>query len=99
MIFDIKMDGRFTRKAHYVAGGHTTAPPSSITYSSVVSRDSIRIAFALSALNGVDIRATDIGNAYLNAKCQETIQKVARAEFGSEKGKVMLVVRALYVLK
>ena len=69
MIFDIKMDGRFTCKARYVAGGHTTDTPSSITYSSVVSRDSIRIVFALAALNGVEIRAADIGNAYLNAKC------------------------------
>ena len=37
MIFDIKMDRRFTRKARYVAGGHTTDTPSSITYSSLCS--------------------------------------------------------------
>ncbi len=43
MIFDVKMD--FTRKARYVAGGHMTNPPSSLTYSSVVLRDSVRIAF------------------------------------------------------
>jgi hypothetical protein len=43
MIFDTKMD--LTRKARYVAGGHMTDPPSSITYSSAVSRDNIRIAF------------------------------------------------------
>ena len=65
MIFDVKMD--FTRKARFVAGGHMTDPPSTITYSSVVSRDSVRIAFLLAALNDVDILATDIGNAYLNA--------------------------------
>ena len=76
-IFDINMDGRFTRKACYVAGGHATDPPSSITYYSVVSRDSIRIAFTLAALNGVEIRAADIGNAYLNAKCREKIWTVA----------------------
>ena len=51
MIFDIKMDGRFTRKDRYVAGGHTTDPPSSIKYYSVFPRDSIRIAFTLAALN------------------------------------------------
>jgi len=49
MIFDVKMD--FTRKAIFVAGGHMTNPPSAITYSSVVSRDSVRIAFLLAALN------------------------------------------------
>jgi hypothetical protein len=32
-IFDVKMD--FTRKARFVAGGHQTEPPSSITYASV----------------------------------------------------------------
>ena len=51
MIFDIKMDGQFTRKDWYVDGGHTTDPPSSITYYSVVSRDSVRIAFILASLN------------------------------------------------
>ena len=67
MIFDIKMDVNFTRKARFVAGGHTTDPPASITYSSVVSRDSVRIAFMLAALNDLDVFAADIGNAYLNA--------------------------------
>ena len=53
MIFDISMDGRFTHKACYVAGGHATDLPYSITYSSVVSRDSIIIAFILAALKNV----------------------------------------------
>ena len=40
MIFDIKMGENFRRKARMVAGGHKTSTPSSLTYSSVVSRDS-----------------------------------------------------------
>ena len=72
-IFDIKIDKRFTRKDLYVAGGHTTDTPSSITYSRAVSRDSIRIEPTLAALNGVEIRAANIGNAYLNAKCRQNI--------------------------
>jgi hypothetical protein len=39
IVFDIKMD--FTRKARFVAGGHTTTAPSSLTYSSIMSRDSV----------------------------------------------------------
>jgi len=39
IIFDIKMDGSFTRKARLVADGHKTRPPTSMTYSSVVARD------------------------------------------------------------
>ena len=99
MIFDINMDGRFTRKARYVSNGHTTDPPSSITYSRILSRDSARIEFTLADLKNVDIRAADIGNAYLNAMCQETIWTVAGTEFGSEKRRIMLVFRALYGLK
>ena len=63
MIFDINMDGNFTRKARLVADGHTTAPLSSIIYSSVVYRESVRISFLLRYLNGLDIFACDIGNA------------------------------------
>ena len=68
MIFDIKRDVRFIYKARYFAVGHTTDPPSCITYSTVMSRDSTRIAFTLAAFNGVDIRTARIGNSYLNAK-------------------------------
>jgi len=41
IIWDVKMD--FTRKARYVAGGHRTDPPKAMTYSSVVSRESVRM--------------------------------------------------------
>ena len=36
MMFDIKTDGKFTHKASYVAGGHTTDTSSSITYYSLI---------------------------------------------------------------
>ena len=71
MVFDVKAD--FTRKARLVAGGHMTDPPSSVTYASVVSRESVRLAFLIAALNGLDIQAADIGNAYLNAPPREKI--------------------------
>ena len=97
MIFDVKMD--LTRKARFVAGGHLTEPPASITYSSVVSRDSVRIAFLLAALNDLDILACDVGNAYLNAPCREKVWFIAGPEFGSRQGTVIKIVRALYGLK
>jgi hypothetical protein len=98
MIFDIKMDD-LIRKARFVAGGHMTETPTSITYSSVVSRESVRIAFLLAALNNLDILVADVGNAYLNADCKEKIWTVAGPEFGSNEGKVMLIKKALYGLK
>ena len=99
MIFDVKLGENFRRKARMVAGGHKTSTPSSLTYSSVVSRDSVRIALTIAALNDLKVLACDIQNAYLTAKCREKIWTIAGPEFGSDKGKKMLIVRALYGLK
>ena len=41
LIFDIKMNVKFTRKTRLVSGGHNTAPPLSTTYSSVVTRECV----------------------------------------------------------
>jgi Reverse transcriptase (RNA-dependent DNA polymerase) len=89
----------FTRKARLVAGGHVTDPPTSITYSSVVSRESVLIAFVIAALNDLDIMAAYIGNAYLNAFTSEKAYTITGPEFGDEAGRVAIIVRALYGLK
>ena len=73
MIFDIKMGKNFRRKARMVAGGHTTETPSTLTYASVVSRDSVRIALTIAALNDLKVIPCDIQNACLTAKCREKI--------------------------
>ena len=93
MIFDINIDRKFTRKARLVSDVHTTAAPSPITYSSVVSRESVRITFLLASLNDFDIFACDIGNAYLNSKSREKHWTEAGTEFGTEKGMVMIISR------
>ena len=100
LIFDVKMGENFRRKARFVAGGHTTEIPDSIiTYSSVVSRDSVRIALTIAALNGLKVMACDIQNAYLTADCREKIWTVAGPEFGSEAGTIFIIKKALYGLK
>ena len=99
MIFDVKMGENFRRKARMVAGGHMTTTPASLTYSSVVSRDSVRIAFLIAALNDLKVMACDIQNAYLTAKCREKVWCRAGPEFGADEGKNMLITRALYSLK
>ena len=71
LIFDVKMDP--TRIAKYVAGGHLTDPPSSMTYTSVVGRETVRVAFLVAALNDLKVLAKDIQNAYLNAFTKEKI--------------------------
>jgi hypothetical protein len=98
MIFDVKVD--LTRKARFVAGGHWTDPPTHITYSTVVSRDSVRMAFLIAALNDLEIFAADIGNAYLSAPMKEKVHTTAGPEFGPNRvGQTVLIVRALYGLK
>lgn len=99
IIFDVKLGENFRRKARYVAGGHVTDPPATTTYSSVVSRESVRIALLIAALNDLEVLSADIQNAYLHAKCREKIWCRAGPEFGSDEGCVMIIVRALYGLK
>ena len=100
MIFDIKFD--LTRKTRLVAGGHR-APhvPAHTTYSTVASRESVRVLFLLAALNEVSIQTADIGNAYLNAPCREKVYVIVGPElFGpANEGKRAIIVRALYGLK
>ena len=97
LIFEVKFN--LQRKAPYVAGGHLTDPPSTMTYLSVVSRESIRIGFLVAALNGLDVLAADIQNAYLNAPTEEKVWFRAGPEWGAHAGKPVLIVRALYGLK
>jgi hypothetical protein len=49
MVFDVKLD--LLRKVRCVAGGHQMNPPKEPVYSSIVSRDSVRLAFLIAALN------------------------------------------------
>jgi hypothetical protein len=98
MIFDVKLDG-FRRKARMVAGGHMTEAPAVMTYASVVSRESVRIALTLAALNDLQVKASDVMNAYLTAPCEEKIWTILGPEFGGDAGKKALIVRALYGLK
>jgi hypothetical protein len=99
LIFDIKPSEGFRRKARYVAGGHKTSSPTSITYSSVVSRDSVRIVLLVAALNGLEMSSCDIKNAYLTADCREKILIKAGTEFGERQGQWLMVRKALYGLK
>ena len=99
MIFDVKFGENFRRKPRLVAGGHMTDTPNTLTYSFVVSRDSVRIALTIAALNELSVMACDIQNAYLTAECREKIWTRAGPEFGSKSGSIMIVKKALYGLK
>ena len=98
MVFEIKLDG-FRRKARLVAGGHMTEAPAVMTYASVVSRETVRIALTMAALNDLEVKASDVQNAFLTAPCEEKIWTTLGSEFGPDQGKKALLVRALYGLK
>ena len=48
LIFDLKLD--MTRESRYVEGGHLTDVPTYMTYSSVISRDTVSIGFIMATL-------------------------------------------------
>ena len=68
MIFDIKMED-FRRKYRYVAKCHATVAPPTLTYASVVSQQIVRIALTLAALSDLEVKKSDIQNAYLTVPC------------------------------
>jgi hypothetical protein len=68
-----------------------TETPPAWTYSSVVTRESVRIAFVIAALNGLDLMMFDVVNAYLNALTTEKLYCYAGKEFGAEEeGKLII---------
>ena len=100
IIFDVKFD--LTRKARLVAGGHRNKDvPTYQVFSTVASRESVRLGFVLASLNELEIMAGDISNAYLNALNREKVHvKCGKELFGEEyQGCIAIVVRALYGLK
>ena len=98
MVFDVKMEN-FQRKARLVAGGNQTEAPATMTYASVVSRETVRIALTIAALNDLEVKVGDVLNAYITAPITEKVWTVLGPEFGQDAGKRAIIVRALYGLK
>ena len=89
LIWDVKID--FTRKARWVMDGHRKADPLETNYAGVVSRDSVRIAFTLATMNGLDICTADIQNAYIQVPTSEQYYVICGPEFGEHQGKKALI--------
>ena len=95
LVFDVKID--FIHKERWVKDGHKTLTPENFTYAGVVSHESVRIALTYVALNGMDVVAAGIKNAYLQAPSSEKHYIVCGPAFGIENvGKVVLNHCALY---
>ena len=98
MIFDVKMED-FRRKSRLVARIHMTETPDTMTYASVVSRESVRLALMLAALNALEVKCGDVENAYITAPITEKVWSILGTEFGADAGQKYIVVRTLYGLK
>jgi hypothetical protein len=66
-----------------------------LTYSSVVSRESIRTTFLIADVNGYDIIVAYVQNAYVQASSLEKYYTITDDEFGDDKGNTSLIVHAL----
>ena len=75
-----------------------TAPPKDSVYSGVVTLRSLRLCMFLGELNGLDVDAADVGNAYLVAYTKEKVFIIAGPEFGDLQGCLLIIVKALYRL-
>jgi hypothetical protein len=96
-VFDVKHDLR--RKSRLVAGGHMTSPPNDSIYSGVVTLRSLRLCMFLGKLNGLDVDAADVGNAFLMAYTKEKLFIIAGPEFGDLQGCLLIIVKTLYGLR
>ena len=73
--------------------------PAVVTYASVVSSENVRIALTIAALNDLEVKASDVMNAFLTAPCAKKIWTTLGPEFGDTVVKKAIIVRALYGLK
>ena len=85
MIFDIKM-GDFRRKARLVTGGHMAEAPKTLTYASVISRETVRFALMIAELNELEMKMADVHNGFVAACCSESIHKTLGLFFGEDHG-------------
>ena len=74
------------------AGGNATEIPKCMTYSSVVSRESVRIALTLASLNELEVKAGDVENAFITAPVTKKVWTILGAEFGADAGKHAIIV-------
>ena len=72
--------------------------PESVTYSTVVLRDSLIIFLMTDAINDLDVLGDDIQNELLTEPNGDKSWLRVRLEFGPDKSKYFIFVRTLYSL-
>ena len=75
--------------------GHMTNTSNTITYSSVVIRETVHIALTMAALQDLEVKAADVLNVYVTAPNHEKKGTIFDPEFGNNAGESAIKVRAL----
>ena len=72
-----------------------TEAPATITYASVESNETVRIALMVATLNDLEIKLGDILNAYIQTPAIEKVWTTLGPEFSKDVGKNAVIVNAL----
>ncbi len=78
-----------------MANGHRTEAPATITYASVVSRETVCLALTIASLTDLEVKVGDALNAHIPAPIKEKVWTVLEPEFGYDTNKSAIIVRAL----
>ena len=70
-----------------------------ITYASVLSWETVKIAQMISALNVLEVKLGNILNAYVQALVTEKVWTMPGPEFGKDSRRSAVIIRALHGLK
>ncbi len=81
-----------------MAGGRSTKAPATITYASVVSRETVCLALTFASLNYLEVKVGDVLNAYITTPVKEKVWTILGPKFGLDSGKSAVIVCALYGL-
>ena len=76
-----------------------THTPDTVTYASVVTRETVHITFTMVALHDLEVKAANVLNAYVMVPNHEKVWTVLGPECGDDARKSAIIVRALYGLK
>ncbi len=69
-----------------MGGGHRTKAPATITYASVVSRETVRLALTIMSLNDLEVKVGDVLNTYITAPVKEKVWTILGPEFRHDAG-------------
>ncbi len=94
-VFDVKFD--LQQKAQCLVSRNWTNLPNSDVFSGVVLIENVWLGLFVLVLNGLQICAADVGNAFLHGGyTKELVYTIAGPEWGNLAGCIMIVVWSIY---